>query len=86
MFLKKIKAYNLSFCNFGWECDCSTISEYGAYCVKGFETTKRSQYSCVFKPKRTKFAMSYVFINIRDSSAISRTTLLQINSKWEKDL
>lgn len=40
----------------------------------------------VLKPKRTKFAMSYILINIRDSSAVSRATLLQIHSKWEKDL
>lgn len=74
---EKIKAYNFSFCSFGWKHDCSTESDCGVQRVKGFETSKHSQYSSVFKPKRTKFAMRYTFINIRLSSAISRTTSLQ---------
>lgn len=83
---EKIKAYNFSFGSFRWKCDCSTVSDCGVWRVKGLETSKHSQYSSVFKPKRTKFAMCYIFINVRLSSAISRTTSLHSGSKWEEDL
>lgn len=53
--------------------------------LKGLKLANAANIHLCLSPNGQKL-LSYIFINVRDSSAISRTTLLQIHSKREKDL
>lgn len=87
MYCCKTSKHTFSYHTLGVECDWYDIWIWSIMFQihKGSEINKYSRCLHGIKPKRT-FAMSYIFTNVRYSSKISSTALLEIHSKWEKVL